>query len=93
MYDFSVWRHTIGVSESEDEEERLLERSNNTAWDFADYWGLLSVTENKHVIYIKVVGQLYGNTGSFLMVHTTVGLCFMDPESLNLMPMTVETKK
>ena len=83
----------IGVAESEDEEERQVERSNNTAWAFADYWALLPATENKHVISIKVVGRLNGNTGSLLMVHTSVGLCFMDPGSLGLLPITVETKK
>ena len=81
------------MTESEDEEERLMERSNSNAWAFADYWALLPPTEDRHVICIKVVGRLYGNSGSYLMVHTTVGLCFMDPESLSLIPISVETKR
>lgn len=92
MDKLSIWKHMIGEDESLDEEERQVERVNTTAWAFAEYWPLLSATEDKKIHSMMIVGQQTGDTGNVLMVHTSVGLCFMDPETLNLLPVTMETK-
>ena len=83
----------IGEDESLDEEERQVERVNTTAWAFAEYWPLLSAIEDKKIHSMMIVGQQTGDTGNVLMIHTSVGLCFMDPETLNLLPFTMETKR
>ena len=83
----------IGVEEPEDEEERQTERASNTSWAFSKYWCLKPDTETKQVMKMKVVGHHHGDAGSFLMIHTSVGLCFMNPESFDLLTITLETKK
>ena len=48
--------------------------------------------ENKRVICIEVVGRLIRDIGSYLMVHIMLD-CYMDPETLGLMHVSLEAKR
>ena len=88
-----MWKHLIGVEEPEDEEERNIERTSNTSWALAGYWSLVPNVESKQIRKMKIVGHHEGEIGSLLLIHTSVGLCFMDPESLELLTICLEANR